>query len=292
MEKYPYPPMKKMKDKQHPPTPISSADNKWNIFTLLKAGYSRRRIEGTLKLHKSTILGHIRDFKKEGLIPVSCSGYYRLTPKGYDLTEEEFRKIFNRRGGWFPVEIEFEKNYRFHDLFFSVNILEFPSVMPSETQKTFFSKGNPIYYRQYKEGFVRFHTQKAVLHIPDFTALNIDLGSLQVAKKLNKLICEIWEDGFKLDRTFKITSEHIADMFHPLACIFKTRGREVLVEGLGGNRLTIDFSHGIPELETENKYSCEDDMKKVRLWFKGLLDLSEGEITELLRNGRNNQIKK
>lgn len=259
--------------------------SKWAIFILLKNGYCRKRIEETLNLHKTTILGHIRDFKKEGLIPEHCTGYYHITKKGWAITELEFNKLFYRGGGWSALEIEVPKNFRFHNLFFKCEILRTPNFMPNDCKKVEFSRNNQYYCKKYKNGLARFHTQKCVLHIEDFTAENVDIGSLEVIKRLNLLIEEVQNEGFKLDTLFKLNSEHIADMYHPLACLFKTRGREVLVEGIGGNRLVIDFSHGVPELETENKFSSEDDMKKVKLWFNGLLNLTEREIKQILENG-------
>ncbi len=268
-----------MAKQNHTHTSISNRnlkDSKWLILLLLKEGRNRKEIEDTLKLTKSTVLGHIRDMKKKELVSYKSVFIYHLTPKGYEITYEEFKNMFNRAGGRFPPEIQVDKRKRFHNLFFTSQILEFPSIIPSNAEQKEFSKNNTYYAIKYKNGIVKYHTKKAILQVGDFTASDVDDGSLETIKRLNLLIEEIQNDGFKLDKVYKTSQYHIAHMWHPLAMLFKVSGSCIIVE----DRLIIDFSHKVPELETINKNIAEEDMKKMEVIHKAFLDspLNNAEI--------------
>lgn len=276
------------KTKPHTQTKNSSPnlkDSKYLILLLLKEGKSRKEVEELLKLSKSTILGHIRDLKKNGLVCEGSVYFYQLTPKGYEITHEEFNKIFYRAGGRFPVEIKVDKRKRFHNLFFATEIIKFPLNMPTNSKTKEFSKNNVYYIINYQNGLVKFHTKKAMLHIPDFTAESIDEGSLETIRRLNLLIEEIENDGFKINNVFKTSQYHIADMWHPLAVMFKTIGSCVLVE----DRLIIDFSHKVPELEAVNKNMAEEDLRKFQIFSKNLIMSSEEQINELFKSVKNKE---
>ena len=253
------------KNQTHPLKTSSNLKNsKYLILILLKEGKNRKELEETLKLSKPTILGHIRDLKKLGLVKEGHIYNYPLTALGHEITHEEFNKLVYRVGGRVPLEMKVDKRKRFHNLFFTSNIIRKPLIMPSNSKERTFSKNNSYYTIQYKNGSVRIHSKKAVLQVLDFTSENTFEGSIEVQRVLRELINEIEVDNFQLDKIFKTFGYHIADMWHPLANFFKTRGSQVLVS----DRLIIDFSHGTPELETINKNTAPEDMIKVSAFFE------------------------
>lgn len=263
-------PQAKMKNLNHTDTLNAfgkSLRTKYDVFTLIKNGYNRKAIEETLKKDKSTILGHIRDLKREDLVIFSKeSNSYSLTTKGYDFTANDFIKSFYGGVGWFPVETQIKKNYRYHNLYFQCEILKFAK--PKELKYKEVGKNNGLnyFYKSYEEHFVKFHKNKAVLHIADFTAENIDLGSEVVMQKLQDLIQEIKEDGFILANYIECDKKHIADLYNPLCQLFKHRGRTVLIEGKeeGKHILVVDFSLGEAEIEAEDPLNNEDVMKNLK----------------------------
>lgn len=265
-----------MATKSHTHPKSSSRDTKYNVFTLIKAGYLTKRISDTLNITKSTVRGHIRDLKDQGLIPKSCTGYYHLTYKGQQITYEEFQNLFYRGGSRTLAGLQIEDGYRNHNIFFSAEILERPVCIPSNAKKKTLSSNNDYYIINYNSGTATFHTNRVKLHIHDFTSVDIDNAGLDIVEKLNYLVKEIEDDGFKIDKYIKALTDHVAHLYHPLAIMFEPVGKTILVPGnKDGDRLVIDFSHGKPELECENVKSNREDMKKTQHFFGGLLKNSE-----------------
>jgi hypothetical protein len=269
---FPTPSIRKMK--KRPNTQSFNAtgnynDNKFKVLMWLREGLNRKDIETKLGIGRTTVLGHIRDLKKEGIVKEGTVFFYPLTPKGFDITYEEFNKIFYPRAGCRgAVEIEVDKRTRFHDLFFVTYLIKRPEKLPTHAVLNDNLKNSKYHTIQYETGYIRVHTKKVILQVDDFTAPNAFDGSFIVSEKLRKLIKEAAEDGFIFDKTYHAISYHIAKMWHPLASAFKTKGHAVLVE----DRLIIDFSHAVPEFETINKHLADEDMRKMEIIHKAFLD--------------------
>lgn len=255
---------------------------KWHILIYLREGFNRKQLEDKLERNRVTILGHLRDFKEKGLVKQGTVFNYYLTPKGQDITHEEFNKLFYGGLCRSPVEVEVDKRRRFHNLFFTSYIKRRPEMLPSINPKLL-SKNNSYFVLNLKNGNVRIHTKRAVLQVDDFTAMSAYEGALETQQRLRELVKELESAGYELDRVFSCSGYHIADMWHPLALHFKSIGKRILVD----DRLEIDFSHGVPEMEAINKNTAPEDMHKWELLGKAILGAKESNLKNfalLLRN--------
>lgn len=269
-----------------------SMRTKYDIFSLIKNGYNRKAIEEALKKDKSTVLGHIRDLKGKDLVIFdSRTQSYALTTKGYNFSAHNFIKTFYGGVGWVPIEMQVQKTYRYHNLYFHCEILKFAKPKGLNFKEVGKNNGLNYFYKDYEEHFVKFHKNKAVLHIADFTAENIDLGSEVVMQKLQALINEIKKDGFVLANYIECDKKHIADLYNPLCQLFKHRGRTVLIEGKeeGKHTLVVDFSLGEAEIEAEDPLSNEDVMKNLKEFCRYLEIYEPAEwkrkLREIFSNG-------
>jgi hypothetical protein len=259
-------------------------NTKWLILIKLRHGFLTKSIVEELRSTKTNVLRHVKDLRKAGLVNEFTKGRFTPTPKGYRISPEDFIKLVYRGGGHgvaiSPQETTNEL-LRYHNLSFSVDILEKPQEIKQDF-RTIQLKNNVFYIKSYLNGSVKFHNHKAVLCLSNVYGAEVEeiaLKSLEVLENLKK---EVLEDGFKLDSLYVCNSQHIADPFNKMAQFIGQKfGACVLVKGEeGGERLTIDFSKGLAEIETENKYEACEDMEKVQTFYTGLLSLSKREIRE------------
>lgn len=259
-------------------------NTKWHILKRLRHGFLTKSIVEELRTSKTNVLRHIKDLRKAGLVQEFSGGKFTPSKKGYSISPEDFLKMFYR-GGVNGVQIVPQETQneilRYHNLSFSVDILEKPQEIKQEF-RSIQLKNNVFYCKSYLNGSVKFHNKKAVLCLSNVYGAEVEeiaLKSLEVLENLKK---EVAEDGFKLDSLFVCNSQHIADPFNKMAQFIGQKfGACVLVKGEdGGERLTIDYSKGLAEIETENKFSACEDMEKVQTFYTGLLSLSTREIRE------------
>jgi hypothetical protein len=262
----------------------ATSNTKWEILRKLRVGKLTRSIREELKRSKTCVLGHIRDLRKLGLVHEFGGARFKPTQKGYSISPQDFQKMVYLGGGRSQETFSTGNDFgflRYHNVSFSVDILNYPKTIPQDARPVEL-KNNVFYCKSYLTGTAKFHRNKAVLSLYEIFGGDVEECSLKALELLEELKKEVAEDGFILDSLFKCNSQHIADPLNHLAeFIGKKFGACVLVSSDdGGERLTIDFSKGVPELETENKYFACEDMEKIQTMYKGILSLPLREVRE------------
>ena len=220
---------------------------------------------------KSTISRHTTKLKKLGLI--SQKKTYNIRP--FELTEKAkvAISIFLTRGAE-----EVETVVRGHAFGFKCEILRKPRDLEERLRGggwgEFYPK-NRVGYKKELWGCTVIFNPRSVQFIPQEVYGASPDACFDVAYRLVLQVQDFLQKeyhGLVLGPITVIYNQQYAHMFDPLAVQFlKTSMEENVNLTYRSNRLAIDLSKKVPELETIHKVFSKDDLRKICQFYEGLI---------------------
>ncbi|MDI6847227.1 MAG: hypothetical protein QMD23_03750 [Candidatus Bathyarchaeia archaeon] len=220
---------------------------------------------------KSTISRHTTKLEKLGLI--TQKKLFNLGP--FELTEKAkvAVSIFLTGGGGVEWNL-----VRGHGFGFVCEILRKPRVLEERLKDggwgEFYPK-NRVGYRKKLWGCTVVFNPRSVQFIPEEVYSASQDGAFDVAYRLVLKVQDFLQkeyEGLVLGPVTLIYNQQYARMFDPLAVEFlKTSMKENINLTYQSDRLAIDLSKKVPELETIHKVFSKDDLRKICEFYEGLI---------------------
>jgi len=220
---------------------------------------------------KATISRHATKLKKLGLI--TQKKIYNFRP--FELTENAKVAISIFLTGGVG---EMEQVVRGHGFGFVCEVLRMPNGFGERLRKAgwaeFYPK-NRVGYKKGLWGCTVIFNPRSVQFIPEEVYSASQDGAFDVAYRLVLKVQDELQreyEGLVLGPVTAIYSQQYARMFDPLAVEFlKTSMKENVNLTYGSDRLAIDQSKKVPELETIHKVFSKDDLRKICEFYEGLI---------------------
>ena len=251
------------------------------LLAIAQGKHTNKEITKHLGIYKSLTAYHLKKLQKEGLIKRTVTDavvIYELTEAGKSYCES----ILNLSPQESPMKI------RAHNMFFKVKIIRKPANLDRRLKEANWIEFYPRNYRAWRK-----KTEKASLVFKP-NVLEIYLGDIYAAtqqeamSKAIKTVLEIIEElehiypGLKLakpEEVARIEKQHFAIQNDPLATLYVQQGKSYR-----SDRIHIDHSKGIPELETVHKLHASEDVHKITQFYEELIreDFSIRDLKEFM----------
>jgi len=256
--------------------PLSRLDFEILIAISMSSNTNRQLFEKLRKrkgknVPKSTISRHTTKLKKMGLI--TQKKIFNLRP--FELTEKAgvAISIFLTKG----EEVEWNL-VRGHAFGFVCKILRKPGGLEERLKDggwgEFYPR-NRVGYKKNLWGCTVIFNPRSIQFIPEEVYTASQDAAFDVAYRLVLKVQDYLQEeyeGLVLGPVTAIYNQQYARMFDPLAVEFlKTSMKENVNLTYRSDRLAVDLSKKVPELETIHKVFSKDDLRKICEFYEGVI---------------------
>jgi len=261
------------------------------LLAIAQGYHTNKEISQHLGISKSLTAYHLKGLTERGLVKRTVRDViviYELTESGKSYCSNLFA---------LPSK-DSPSRIRAHDLFFVVDILKKPRSFERRLKQNNWIAFYPANYRAWRKKIAKanlvFKPRVLEIYLADIYAPTPQKATAEAIKLVLEIIEELEEEypGLRLGRpteVARLVKQHYAIEYDPLAILFHTQGRSYRSE-----RIHIDHSKGIPELEVVHNLHAGEDICKIVRFYEEIIregDFSLKDLKELQLMAIQNQIE-
>jgi len=251
------------------------------LLAIAQGYHTNKEITQHLGISKSLTAYHLKRLQERGLIKRTVKDVIVI----YELTESG--KSYCSNLVTLPSK-DSPRQIRAHDLFFVVDILRKPRSFEKRLKQHNWIAFYPANYRAWKKKIAKanliFKPNVLEIYLADIYAPTPQNATAEAIKTVLEIIEQLEQDypGLRLGKpqeVARLEKQHIAIQHDPLAVLYAQEGKSYRSE-----RIHIDHSHGVPELETVHKTLAGEDIHKITRFYEELVrerDFSIRDLKEL-----------